>query len=262
MEFYMFPHPKTSGDLRFLDLLTTASQDDLLSEIEGRLQNGRGFTVATLNLDHISKLRLQPDFYTAYRQHSHVVADGNPVVWMSRLIGKRVKLVPGSELIAPIIEIAERLNVPVGFIGSTKETLEKAEYALKTACPDLQIVTKIAPPFGFDPAGSEASTYLEQTKKEGARICFLALGAPKQEILAARGSKLVPNCGFISIGAGLDFIAGSQSRAPRWVRAIYLEWFWRMASNPSRLARRYMASFGTLFRMLGEVLVSKLKRPR
>jgi exopolysaccharide biosynthesis WecB/TagA/CpsF family protein len=257
-----FPHTKTSGDLRFLELLTTATQEDLLNEVEDRLQNGLGFTVATLNLDHIVKLRSQPRFYTAYKQHSHVVADGNPIVWMSRLIGCPVKLVPGSELINPMAAIAARLNVPVGFIGSTQETLDKAEHALKVAYPDLQIVTKIAPPFGFDPTGTEASTYLEQVKKEGARICFLALGAPKQEILAARAGELVPNCGFVSIGAGLDFIAGSQSRAPRWVRTISMEWLWRMASNPTRLTGRYLACFVSFFRMSGEALVLKLKQTR
>lgn len=253
---------KNTGDLRFLDLLTTATQEDLLSEVEKRVQNGQGFTVATLNLDHIIKLRSQSDFDAAYRQHSHVVADGNPIVWMSRLIGSPVELVPGSELISPMAAIAARLNVPVGFLGSTKETLDKAERALKAEFPDLQIVTKIAPPFGFDPTGTEASAHLEQMKEEGARICFLALGAPKQEILAARGSELVPNCGFVSIGAGLDFIAGSQSRAPRWVRAISMEWLWRMGSNPIRLTGRYMACFGALFRMSGEACVLKLKQNR
>lgn len=254
------PHPKTSGDLRFLELLTTATQEDLLDEVEDRLQNGQGFSIATLNLDHIIKLRSQPNFYTAYRKHSHVVADGNPIVWMSRLIGRPVKLVPGSELITPLVAIAARLNVPVGFIGSTKETLDKAEHALTMAYPDLRIVTKIAPPFGFDPSGTEASACLEQVKKEGAKVCFLALGAPKQEILAARGGELVTNCGFVSIGAGLDFIAGSQSRAPRWVRAISMEWLWRMASNPARLTGRYLACFGAFFRMSGEALALKLKQ--
>ena len=69
---------------------------------------------------------------------------------------------------------------------------------------------------------------------------FLALGAPKQEILAARGLTLQPALGFVSIGAGLDFIAGAQTRAPLWVRRIAMEWAWRMASHPRRLARRYL----------------------
>ena len=71
----------------------------------------------------------------------------------------------------------------------------------------------------------------------GARLCILARGAPKQEMFAARGTERLP--GFVSIGAGLDFIAGTQRRAPRWVRQIAVEWFWRMACDPRRLALRY-----------------------
>jgi UDP-N-acetyl-D-mannosaminuronic acid transferase (WecB/TagA/CpsF family) len=44
----------------------------------------------------------------------------------------------------------------------------------------------------------------------------------------------------VSIGAGLDFIAGHQTRAPLWVRRIAMEWLWRMLTNPRRLTRRYL----------------------
>ena len=50
----------------------------------------------------------------------------------------------------------------------------------------------------------------------------------------------MPGCGFVSIGAGLDFIAGDQRRAPLLVRRMALEWVWRMVHNPRRLARRYL----------------------
>lgn len=101
------------------------------------------------------------------------------------------------------------------------------------------MVEPIAPPFGFDPQGADAVSHLETIRQSGAQLCFLALGAPKQEQLAIEGRERAPGCGFVSIGAGLDFIAGSQTRAPKWVRALALEWVWRMLSNPKRLAGRY-----------------------
>ena len=85
----------------------------------------------------------------------------------------------------------------------------------------------------------EIDEILAELAASGARLCFLALGAPKQEILAARGHGLLPQVGFVSIGAGLDFIAGAQVRAPVWVRRIAMEWAWRMLGNPRRLAKRY-----------------------
>jgi exopolysaccharide biosynthesis WecB/TagA/CpsF family protein len=106
--------------------------------------------------------------------------------------------------------------------------------------PGLRIVAQIAPPQGFDPAGAGGQAALEALGASGARLCFLALGAPKQEILAARGRGVLGQVGFVSIGAGLDFIAGAQVRAPLWVRKIAMEWAWRMASHPRRLAKRYL----------------------
>jgi UDP-N-acetyl-D-mannosaminuronic acid transferase (WecB/TagA/CpsF family) len=93
-------------------------------------------------------------------------------------------------------------------------------------------------------------------------MCFLALGAPKQETLAARGLDLVPGCGFLSIGAGIDFLAGLQRRAPAWVRAIAMEWFWRMASDPRRLAGRYARGFTILPGLVRQALALRLQDRR
>lgn len=220
--------------------ITTPSRAKLLNEVETLLAARQGFALATLNLDHVVKLRRQPEFRAAYAAHTHVVADGNPVVWLQRLAGNPVELVPGSELIAPLIRLAGRLDVPVAFLGSTEETLGLAAAELVAACPGLTVAACIAPPSGFDSAGPAGEAALRRLGETGAQLCFLALGAPKQEILAARGRKILPDVGFVSIGAGLDFIAGSQKRAPVWVRRIAMEWAWRMALSPRRLARRYL----------------------
>jgi exopolysaccharide biosynthesis WecB/TagA/CpsF family protein len=94
---------------------------------------------------------------------------------------------------------------------------------------------------GFDPEGAEADAAIEKLRESGARLVFLALGAPKQERFAARAQTALPETGFLSIGAGLDFISGAQKRAPAWVRAIAMEWLWRMSGDPRRLAGRYAA---------------------
>ena len=222
-----------------LTLVNTSSQSDLMSALEARLAAGEGFTVATLNLDHLVKLYANPTFHEAYRRHSHVVADGWPVVVLRRLAGRPVELVPGSDLVEPLMALAARLHVPVGFLGATEPTLARAAARLEAAHPGLRVVARIAPPFGFDPDGSEGLVALDDLAASGARLCLLALGAPKQERLAVRGAERLPSCGFISIGAGLDFIAGIQPRAPRWMRRAGLEWLWRMLSDPRRLAGRY-----------------------
>lgn len=222
-----------------LALVSHASQAGLLADLEAAFGQGRGFAVATLNLDHLVKLARDPRFADAYRAQSHVVADGNPVVWLRALMGRPVALVPGSELIAPLSALAARRGMPVALYGSDQPTLDLAADRLMADHQGLTVVAAIAPAFGFDPMGAVAEADLARLAAAGARLVFLALGAPKQEILAARGRALQPGLGFVSIGAGLDFIAGRQVRAPLWVRRIAMEWLWRMGGNPQRLVRRY-----------------------
>lgn len=206
----------------------------------------QGFALATLNLDHLVKLRTDMDFRAAYKAQDFVVADGNPIVWMSYLAGKKVTLMPGSDTILPLCRLAAKMDVAVGLVGTTDNSLKLSAEALEAQVPGLRVTTRIAPPFGFDPQGGQADEILRQLEANDVGLCFIALGAPKQELFAARGRLTAPSVGFASIGAGLDFLSGSQLRAPGWVRTIQMEWLWRMLENPSRMFVRYMRCFAIL----------------
>lgn len=219
--------------------VTTPTRADLLADLGARSASGQGFAVATVNLDHLVKLRRDPGFRATYAAQTHVVADGNPIVWLQRLAGKPVELVTGSDLIDPLMAMAAREGIKVAFLGATETVLARAAQSLRARHPGLEVVARIAPPFGFDPTGPEADRMIDEIAAAGAQLCLLALGAPKQEILAARGLARHARLGFVSIGAGLDFIAGTQRRAPRWVRRIAMEWLWRMLTDWKRLAARY-----------------------
>lgn len=226
--------------------VTVPDRAGLLDDLGQHMAHGRGFALATLNLDHVVKLRQSPDFGRAYLTHTHVTADGNPIVWLCRLAGEPVALIPGSELILPLAEVAARQGVPVALVGSTQDTLELAAQRLEERIPGLEVVLQLAPPMGFDPTSAQADAVIAAIGDSGAGLCFLALGAPKQELLAARAHAALQGVGFVSIGAGLDFIAGHQRRAPRLVRMLAAEWLWRLASNPRRLAARYGACLRVL----------------
>lgn len=211
----------------------------LLSEVRARMRAGEGYALATLNLDHLVKLARDPAFREVYAAQDLICADGNPVVWLSKLARKPVALVPGSDILLPLAHQAARNSVPIALMGSTDAVLMAAAKALKDQVQGLEVAACIAPPMGFDPAGPDAARILRQLGASGAGLTFIALGAPKQEAFAAFGRTVLPQMGFASIGAGLDFLAGQQTRAPEWVRAIAMEWMWRMLSDPRRLVKRY-----------------------
>ena len=229
---------------RFADTRIEVNHSDkasLLSAVAARFVAGHGFALATINLDHLVKLGRDPGFRAAYAAQDMVVADGNPVVWLSRLARRPVTLVPGSDLVLPLVAAATQAGRPVAILGTTDAALSAACARLAAKVPGVTFGPCIAPPQGFDPDGATARAMLAEVAAMGPGLCLLALGAPKQERLAALGRQLAPQAGFASIGAGIDFLAGQQKRAPEWVRTLALEWLWRALSQPRRLIPRYGA---------------------
>lgn len=226
----------------------------LLAAVRARLLAGQGFALATINLDHIVKLDRDPSFRQVYGAQDMVIADGNPVVWLSYLAGDPVSLVPGSDVVIPLIQVAAETGRKIALVGATAGALQRAAECLAAMVPGAQIAICQAPPMGFDPEGDLAVRILAEIAEQGIGLCLIALGAPKQERFAAMGRRIAPATGFASIGAGLDFLAGTQRRAPVWVRRLALEWLWRALSDPKRLFPRYAACVAVLPARVTEAL--------
>ena len=199
-----------------------------------------GFTCFTLNLDHLVKLRTDAAFQRAYRAARFVTADGEPVARIARRQWPTVRRTTGADMFLPLCQAAADHGLPVYLFGTSPDVLEttKARLAELTG-GRLEIAGAEAPPYGFDPAGKEAQACMDRIAASGARLCFVLLGAPKQEVFSAAAVERGVACGFVCLGASADFIAGHQVRAPRAMQSAGLEWAWRLASNPRRLGLRY-----------------------
>lgn len=238
--------------------LTFRNREALLAEVRDRLALGRSFAIATLNVDHLQKLDTDEAFRRAYAAHDLVVADGNPIVWLSHLAGQPAALVPGSDLVEPLCRLAAKVGAPIALIAGSQAAADKAADRLVALAPGLQVVFKTAPSFPFDPDGSEGASLIDDLRKSGARLCLLGFGAPRQERFAARAKAALPGVGFASVGAGLDFVAGLQRRAPEAVRGAKMEWLWRAMSSPRRLGPRYVKGAMILPRHTMNALRSRL----
>lgn len=220
--------------------ITVPTLEAAVAAIAMQAQEGRSFTAFTLNLDHLVKLRRDAQFRDAYHTASLVTADGAPIVWLSRLQGAEVSRATGADLVVPLMAEAARRHLPVYMFGTTGAVLAKVgQQLVERTNGALDIVGTDAPAHGFDPIGPEADAAIQRIAASGARIALIALGAPKQEIFAARAQAQGVQCGFVCIGAALDFLVGAQMRAPRIMQTTGTEWLWRLATNPRRLAARY-----------------------
>jgi exopolysaccharide biosynthesis WecB/TagA/CpsF family protein len=124
----------------------------------------------------------------------------------------------------------------------------------------LDIRGVFAPPAGFSAKSDIADECMRVLAESGARICFVALSAPLQEIFSATATKRTTGVAFVAIGAGLDFIAGTQIRSPPLLRQMNLEWLWRLGSDPRRLGGRYMRCAILFAELLGRRILRRQRK--
>jgi len=216
---------------------------EAVAETIGRTQRGHGFTLFTLNLDHVVKLRWNVDFRAAYRRATFVSADGWPVAWLanrSTPAGEaKVRRTTGSDLVEPLCEVAARRRFPIYIVGPERGVQSAAIAALRRRHRGLRIAGAEAPQISAE-ARFDHAALARRIAASGAKLCFVCLGAPKQELLADTLARHCPDVGFVCVGAALDFVAEVVKRAPGWMRRSGLEWLWRLAQEPRRLAGRYL----------------------
>ncbi|MCH8077021.1 MAG: WecB/TagA/CpsF family glycosyltransferase [SAR324 cluster bacterium] len=198
-----------------------------------RIREKKPSIVITANLDHLLKAQQDPEYQHILREADLVVADGYPVLWLSRLLGPALKdRVTGSDLVPLLAKTASENDLSVYALGGKPGVAEKALSRLQEECGRFTVAGISSP----EPGALEAEGLLKELRENTADIMFVALGNPKQEKFIHRhlGSWTTPVS--IGVGASLDFIAGAQTRAPRWIQRLRMEWLWRMSTDPKRLA--------------------------
>jgi len=235
----------TPPDLVRIDAgrVNVATQAELIARVISDAASGIGGDVFTLNLDHLVKLREDARFREAYAAATYVTADGAPVVSIARRQGVAVDRVTGADLVVPLCEAAAAAGVSVHLFGTSDAIRDEAASKLRADIPRLVIAGSESPPRGFDPTGADAMAAAGRIAASGAGICFVALGAPKQELFAHAAVQHRPSgVTYICIGAALDFISGRSKRAPLLFQSTGTEWVWRFIQEPRRLGMRYARS--------------------
>ncbi len=219
--------------LEFADLSTAQAAAAIAARPEGA---SFGYVV-TPNADHLVRLARDPALTGIYRDAWLCLLDSKVVAEVARRFGLRPPPVaPGSDLTSLLLDRHINRSEKITIIGLRPAWL-----------PVLVEKCELAPPVHYDPPmGFERDAVaLRETVAfilaHPARYVFLAVGSPRQEYLAAAVAATGVATGTgLCIGAGLNLIAGAEPRAPPWMRRNDLEWLFRLARDPRRLARRYL----------------------
>ena len=168
-----------------------------------------------------------------------VTPDGMPLVWALRRLGiADASRVYGPTLTLHVCERAASEGVPIGLYGGRPEAIERLVAMLQQRYPALDVAYAHSPPFTALEAEQDDAE-LERIRASGARILFVGLGCPKQERWMAAHRERLPLV-QLGVGAAFDFHAGLVRQAPPALQRAGLEWAFRLAMEPRRLAGRYL----------------------
>ncbi|QKR99435.1 WecB/TagA/CpsF family glycosyltransferase [Sphingomonas sp. CL5.1] len=203
--------------------------------------------VVTPNVDHMVRLADAPAEVTAaYRDAALCLCDSRVLARLARLAGVTLPVVPGSDLTAALFAHVLRPGDRLCLIGGETEDAVR----LRALHPALDIVHH-QPPMGLRTDAAARAAAARAAVAAGARAILLAVGSPQQEMLAREIGAIAGARGTaLCIGASVDFLVGRQARAPRAVQRMGMEWAWRLATSPRRLARRYLVEGPAIFPMV------------
>lgn len=238
------------------------SMDETIEALDRLIETDGFHQIATANIDFLMKAIGDDELMDILQRCDLVLADGMPLVWASRIMGTPLKeRVAGADLLPRLAELSQRKGRRLFLLGATEDRSREASKWIMRHYPGAQIAGRYSPPLSSID-DMDHTAILKMIEEADADILLVAFGNPKQEKwLAMHRSRLhVPVC--IGVGASLDFLSGSHSRAPEWMQKSGLEWVHRFYKEPRRLGSRYSRNMLGVLRHLSLQMLAVSTQPR
>ena len=238
------------------------SYQEATAQVLAWAKEAQSRTVCVAAVNNVMIGQRDPLFRGVMNGADLVTPDGMPLVWgLKRLGVPSATRVYGPHLTPAILSRAAAEGIPVGFYGGSPQVLDRLIRRVSAEFPNLLIAYKMSPPFRETTVVEEAEIG-RAINASGARILFVGLGCPKQELWMVRQRGSVQAV-MIGIGAAFDFLAGAKRQAPSLLQRSGLEWFFRLATEPRRLWKRYLSQNPRFVLLFGhQLLVDRIQRLR
>ena len=213
--------------------LTLAQTRDAIIATHGTLRRGyiclgtaHGFTEAQRDL------ALKKIYNAAWL----TTPDGMPLVWLGPRGTERVY---GPDLLLAVCDAGRASGLRHYFYGGAPGVADLLREKLTTRFPGLGVVGVFSPPYRPLTADELLNFHAEITRLRP-DVIWIGLGTPKQETFMAAHAATLDAGVLIGVGAAFDFHSGRIRQAPRWLQRSGFEWFFRLCTEPRRLAGRYL----------------------
>jgi N-acetylglucosaminyldiphosphoundecaprenol N-acetyl-beta-D-mannosaminyltransferase len=234
--------------------LDPVTLDEAVEIVERLILEGRHGEHGCISPTTLMRALDDPAYLDAISNFSLVTADGQSVVWVSRWLGAPVpERVTGADLMMALLPVAAQQGYGVYLLGATPDVLRDAEAAIERSYPGIRIVGSRD---GYFQAGEEADVVAD-IAGSGASLLFIAMPTPQKEYFVARQGEALSVAFALGVGGTLDIIAGRTKRAPHWMQRYALEWLYRVAQEPRRLARRFLVGNARFIVLVAKSLVHR-----
>ena len=198
--------------------------------------NSGSVVVVTPNVDHIVRCHNDAEFARLYGEADISLNDSRVLALLFKMAGlEQSNVIPGSDLTAALFEGLKENKAAIAILGCDSSVIDVIEVKY-----GLTQVAHYNPPMGFIESEIEIERCLSFLKENENKLLFLAVGSPRQEVLAFRAARAGIEGVFLCVGASLLFLSGHEVRAPRVFQLFAMEWLFRLLQSPSRMARRYL----------------------
>jgi N-acetylglucosaminyldiphosphoundecaprenol N-acetyl-beta-D-mannosaminyltransferase len=203
------------------------------------IKNGEHLSVGVLNAAKVVAMRRNPQLREAVAECDMILADGQAVVWASRMLGAPLpERVAGIDLFTALLAEAADRGYRVYFLGARPEVLARMMDEVGRRFPGLPVAGARD---GYYQAGEEAEV-AEDIRRSGADILFMGMSSPRKEVFLSEWGPATGANVIHGVGGSFDILAGLTRRAPVWWQDHGLEWLYRASQEPVRLGRRYLTT--------------------
>lgn len=199
-----------------------------LSILDG---HNKGYIV-TPNSEIVYQCRKDKAAKNAIEKAAMTVPDGVGVVYAAKILGTPLKgKVAGIELAEALLPELVKRQTGLFILGAKPGIAELAGKKLAEKVPGLMIAGT------NDGYFTDDREVVKKINASGAGVCFVCMGAPKQELWMARNADTLDCDLMLGIGGSVDVFAGVSKRAPKIFIKLGLEWFYRLCKEPKRIGR-------------------------
>jgi N-acetylglucosaminyldiphosphoundecaprenol N-acetyl-beta-D-mannosaminyltransferase len=229
------------GKKNLLGVLVDAlDYEAAVERIMGAAAERRGFAATALAVHGVMTGVGEEGHRYRLNHFDLVTPDGQPVRWaLNSLHGTQLEdRVYGPVLTLKVCQEAAKRGLPVYFYGSTPDVLKSLVARMQERFPDLDVAG--ASPSKFrNTTEREKAEIADRIRASGARITFVGLGCPRQEVFAYEYRDVL-RMPVVAVGAAFDYHSGTLKEPPAAIQRWGLQWAYRLVQQPRRLWRRYL----------------------